>query len=351
MLTKKYSILIGCLMVLLLIAAGCSSSAEDAGSEADSITLKLATWEPANSMHVKEFLEPFMEEVTSLTDGRVQFKFYPAEQLGSAADSLSNVAKGVVDISHFTPNYTPSEMPIGSSMMGIPGLYETTIQGTTAYSKIAQQSPVLETEFLKNGVRPIAMDIPPFYDIVTTGKEIKVPEDLKGLKIRTSGGVFSEVMNNLGATPVSISITESYTALNMGVVDGMHTSYTTMQKFGLLDLPKYAVKGVNIGAPVQGLIINEKVYQNLPQDIQEVIMQVGETMGKSFTEYQTDLNTKVFEDLAESGDVTTYELSESEKEQWQKFYAEFKQHWIKKQDGEYFNKALEMFEEELEKIK
>ena len=72
-----------------------------------------------------------MEKVTSLTDGRVQFKFYPGEQLGKGADSLSLVATGVADISLFSPNYTPSEMPIGSALIGIPGLFETPIQGAT----------------------------------------------------------------------------------------------------------------------------------------------------------------------------------------------------------------------------
>ena len=34
-----------------------------------------------------------------------------------------------------------------------------------------------------------------------------------------------------------------------------------------------------------GLIINEDVYQGLPQDIQEAILQAGEEIGRSFTEY------------------------------------------------------------------
>ncbi|MDR7076143.1 TRAP-type C4-dicarboxylate transport system substrate-binding protein [Neobacillus niacini] len=360
MVATKYSILIGWLIVLLLIAAGCGSSAEDAGSAGnqknnegseESITLKLATGNSAESYFVTEYLEPFMERVTSSTDGRVQFEFYPAEQLGSAKDSLSMVAKGVVDISHFTPSYTPSEMPIGSALVGIPGLYETTIQGATAYSKIAQKSPILETEFLNNGVRPISLAFTPFYDMMTNGKEIKVPEDLKGMKIRASGGVFTESLNYLGATPVSVNASELYTAFSTGVVEGMHIAYATAEKFGLLELPKYATRGINMGAAVEGLIINEEVYQDLPEDIQEVIMQEGDKMGSILTEYQANLNTKIVEDLAESGKITIHELSEGEKEQWQNSYSEFHKYWLKRQDSEVFNKALEMFQEELETLK
>ena len=68
-------------------------------------------------------------------------------------------------------------------------------KGQQAYSKVAQQSPLLETEFLNNGVRPVSFPLTPFYDIFTKGKEIKVPEDLKGFKLRASGGVFTETLN------------------------------------------------------------------------------------------------------------------------------------------------------------
>ena len=103
---KKYSILLSCLMVLILIMAGCGSNSKEAGGEVskasgDTITLKFATWHSAESVTTKNYLEPFMEKVTSLTDGQVQFEFYPAEQLGKAADSLSLAASGVADISHF----------------------------------------------------------------------------------------------------------------------------------------------------------------------------------------------------------------------------------------------------------
>src|SRR4051794_18268757 len=118
MLSKKYSLLISGLIFLLIIMGGCSSNSDEAGSEAnnDKITLKLATWHPNESDATKEYLKPYMEKVTSETDGRVQFKFYPAEQLGKAADALSLVKSGVADITHFSPSFTPSEMALSSTI-------------------------------------------------------------------------------------------------------------------------------------------------------------------------------------------------------------------------------------------
>ncbi len=362
MLSKKYSFLMSCLLALLLIMAGCgSNNLADAGSEVkendgnknseEPIILKLATPFPAKSYFTTELFEPFMEKVTSLTDGQVQFEYYPGEQLGKSADTVSIAANGIADISVFAPVFTPSEMPIGATLPGVPGLYETSIQGATAYYNIAQQSPVLEAEFLNNGVRPLSVTMTPFYEIFTNGKEIKVPEDLKGFKQQVAGGIFTEIFKYLGAAPVSIPTSDVYNAFSTGIVDGLHYSYVSVEGLGIGELTKYATRDLKLSAGIYGLIINEEVYQSLPQNVQEVITQVGEEVGKRLTEYMDTESTRVYKDWVESGKITTHELSEDEKQKWQNFYDEFEKYILEKQDSKVFNKALDLFKEEVEKLK
>ncbi|SDL95483.1 TRAP-type C4-dicarboxylate transport system, substrate-binding protein [Bacillus sp. OK048] len=292
-----------------------------------------------------------MEKVTSLTDGQVQFEYFPGEQLGKSADTVSIAANGIADISVFAPVFTPSEMPIGATLPGLPGMFETSVQGATAYYNIAQQSPVLETEFLNNGVRPIAVTMTPSYELFTNGKKIKVPEDLKGFKQQVAGGIFTEIFNYLGAAPVSIPTSDVYNAFSTGIVDGLHYSYVSVEAFGIDELTKYATRGLNLSSGIYGLVINEDVYQSLPQNVQEIIMQVGEEMGRSLTEYMDTQNTRVYKDWVESGKISIHELSEDEKQQWQNFFDEFEKYILKKQDSEDFNKALKMFKEEVKKLK
>ncbi|WP_249869685.1 TRAP transporter substrate-binding protein [Oceanobacillus saliphilus] len=363
MLLKKQSVLTSCLILLFLILSGCSSASEGVGSETsnntsgqkgievnnDVIRLKLATWNSAETFLVTEFLEPFMERVTDLTEGQVQFEFYPGQQLGNAADSLRMVQSGIADISHFTPPFTPYEMPLSVMLSSMPGLYETTTQGAKAYNKVARQEPIFENEFLNHGVRPLSLAFIPVYDMMTDGKEVKVPEDLKGLKIKATGDIFSGMVTDLGATPVSLSPSDFYTAFNTGVVDAFHFPYASAEKYGILELVEYAVLGLNMGSTVEGLIINEEVYQSLPSDIQEILLQEGEELGIKLTEYQESLNFEIFQDLVESEGVTTHELTEDEKDQWKNYYDEFNRSWIEKLDNEDAKKVLEMFQKEVEK--
>lgn len=360
MLSKKYSLLISCLMVLLLIMVGCGSNTEDVSSEVnendgnqnseDPITLKLATWHSTESHTTKEYLEPFMERVTNLTDGQVQFEFYPGEQLGKASDTLRLVESGVTDIAHFSASFATSKMSLSAIIPGIPGLYESTSQGAQAYRNIAYQSPVLEADYLDNGVRPVSTALTPFYDIFNNQKEIKVPKDIEGLKIRAAGGVFSQILDQLGTIPVQISTADIYSAYNSGVIDGIHFGASNMGSFSLGELTKYATPGLNLGSGVHGLVINEELYQGLPEDIQEVFMQVGEEMGRKITEFDEAENTRVYEEYLEAGEITLHELSEDEKAEWQNFYDEFNKFIVEEQNSEDFNKALDMFKEEIEKL-
>ena len=89
----------------------------------EKITLKFAVSQPETHNHNQEVFKPFMEKVTELTDGQVEFEFYPAEQLGKVEDLLDLASDGVADIAYYYPSYHPSQMPIMSTLLQMPGMY------------------------------------------------------------------------------------------------------------------------------------------------------------------------------------------------------------------------------------
>jgi TRAP-type C4-dicarboxylate transport system substrate-binding protein len=194
---KKLKV-IAVLSCILLLFTACSSGQQSAkeGEEgsssneksAEKITLKLASIQPETHTLTQNFFKPFMERVEELTDGQVQFEFYPAEQLGKAADYLDLTKDGVMDVAYYLSTYYPSNMPINANMFGLPGMYQSAEDGVALHT-ISQQEPMLTTDFLNNGVRPVANFLVSPYQFFTTGKEVRVPEDLKGEKVRAPGGI------------------------------------------------------------------------------------------------------------------------------------------------------------------
>ncbi|HWK72374.1 MAG TPA: TRAP transporter substrate-binding protein [Burkholderiaceae bacterium] len=71
-------------------------------------------------------------------------------------------------------------------------------------------------------------------NVVTSKKEVKTPDDLKGLKIRTiQSPVYIEALNAMGANATPMSFGEVYTSMQTGVLDGFEhgSAIVVTQKF------------------------------------------------------------------------------------------------------------------------
>ncbi|MFB5284164.1 TRAP transporter substrate-binding protein DctP [Peribacillus sp. Hz7] len=337
--------------ILSLVIAGCSTSSSNDSKENETITLKLATYVPVTSQVYKYVTEPWMKRVTELTDGKVQFDAYPGEQLGKAQDMLKLTRDGVTDIGVFPANYFPDNMPLTNALAGLPNLSMTSHQGTAAYNELLQQNKeLLETDFSKNGLVPILGHVSPTYEIWTTKKEVRVPADLKGLKARTVGGVANEVYEYMGAVPVTVSHTETYEALEKGVIEGAGYSSVAVEASGTADLLKYATFP-HIGTAIHGLVVNEKVWNGLPKDVQKAMKEAGQELIEQSGE-KYDQDTEAFnKEFSKTG--TIVELTDEEKGKWEKVTEEFTEKWLKEQGSKDFpyEEVLKQYKESLEKYK
>ncbi|MFJ8063978.1 TRAP transporter substrate-binding protein DctP [Psychrobacillus sp. NPDC096426] len=338
--------------LLLLVVTGCSDGKETAKAREskETITLKVAVSQPASHAINVETFVPFMEKVTELTDGQVEFDFYPAEQLGKTGDIYDLTADGVTDLGLYMSPYYPNKMPLTNALLTMPGLYSTAYEGTMAYHELTKQSPLLESDFLNNGVRPIINYAIPVYEYWTTGKEIKVPDDLKGLKVKISGELANKAMGSLGASPVNITVSEMYEALERGVVDSISLYAASMKDYGMGELVKYGTEGVSFGGSGVGLVINERVFQGLPKNVQEVLVELGDEFTESNAKYFDKYNYEVIQEFKEAG-IKVHELSEDEKAEWQKFYAEIEASFLKEQTNPNIDKTISNYREVVKKYK
>ncbi|ARD46880.1 hypothetical protein SporoP37_00990 [Sporosarcina sp. P37] len=354
---KNY--LISFLLILtVIILAACNSSADDgekivekvAADEKEKITLKLATAQADTHSMTEHVFKPLMEKVTEQTDGQVEFEFYPAEQLGKAADLYDLVSTGVADIGYYVAAYTPNEMPISSALLGIPGLYKTAYEGTMTYHDLIDNSPILETDFLNNGVRPIFNYDAPGNELWSKKKPIKTPQDIKGLKVRVTGEVLNHAMIALDANPVNITLSDMYEGFDRGVYDVLNLNAQSTRDYGMAELIKYGTRGMGFGSVAAGLVINEKVFQGLPEDVQQIIQQVGEELTESNAIRSDEYISETFEKFTEDG-IEVYELTEADKEAWNNYFAEIEADWVDKVNKPEFQETLTAFKEISEKYR
>ncbi len=346
---KKNYILVLMFAVFSIIVSACGdANAEGNDGDSKKITLKLAVSQPVTHSLSTETFEPFMERVTELTDGQVEFDYYPAEQLGKLSDTFDLTGTGVADIGIYMSTYYPSKMPLTNGVLTMPGMYSNSYEGTMAYHELSKQSPVLETDFLNHGVRPLLSYAIPVYEYWTTGKEIKVPSDLKGLKARVSGDIATQAMSTLGASAINITVAEMYEALERGVVDSVGLYAASMKDYGMGELIKYGTSGVAFGGSGIGLVVNEKTFQGLPEDVQKALVQAGDEFSESNAKFFDEHNVSVLEGLKGDG-IEVYELTEDEIAQWQEFYTEIGEKWLKEQNNPDLEATIKAFQEGVKK--
>ncbi len=347
---------------MILTLVGCSSSssneAKDSETEGENgetgekITLKLGTYFANTSTVWTGYTEPWIKRVEELTDGKVEFDVYPSEQLGKAHDMLKLTRDRVMDIGVYPTNYFPDNMPLGNMLAGMPNLSESVSQGTRAFNELVQtNAEFLETDYLKNGVRPIMTLVSPTFEVWTTGKEIRVPEDLNGLKVRTPGGVTNEVYEYMGVVPVAVPHPEVYEAIEKGVIEA-HTAYSnSLISNGTHELLKYAIYP-HIGTAIHALHINEEVWQSLPKDVQDAMILAGEEAMDRMGELYLEEEVKFQEEFKAAGG-TIAELTPEEEEKWRNITEEFTKVWLEehKSDGPPYEEVLNQYKELLEKYK
>lgn len=354
---KKYLISLLLLLVLSVILAGCSSDSNNSSNNSsdssnanndEKIVLKFAGGLPETHILYKGVEKVFMDRVTELTNGQVQFEHYPSEQLGKSADLLGLAADGVADIAFFSPGYNPSVMPISSALYAMPGLYENSVDISSVVHNLTKQSPILESDFLRNGVRPLMTVFTPSYGIFTTDKVVKVPSDLKGLKLKAAGGVTNEALSYLGANPVTIPVGDLFSSLERKVVNGMHSYYQDVVVFNLEDLLNHATVDISFGGSGPGYAISEKKFQSLPEHVQNAILQAADEVVESGAKTYDEVTREAREQAKDRVVIT--ELTEEEHAQWQEAFKEFNEIWVSKQSDD-FKKAYEMLTKALEEQK
>lgn len=158
------------------------------------------------------------ERVESLSDGRLRLEVYPSEQLGSERECLELLQLGSLDLTKVSSAVLENFAPV-FRILGLPYLFRdeahrfAVLDGEIGrrFLRSAESARLRGLGFYDAGTRS-------FY---TRDAPVRVPSDLRGLKIRTQESPVAVAMvNRLGGAATPLAWGELYTALQQGVVDG-----------------------------------------------------------------------------------------------------------------------------------
>ncbi len=257
----------GMIAISLLIAVGFALLGCVTSAKAETIELKFtSSFSPRHTMQVKVF-EPWAKKISELTGKKIKMTFFPGGALAKAPETYNVVEKGIADIGYYLHDYTPGRFPL-TTVFELPFMVPNSEKLSEAMWKTYDKIPAFKKEYGK--VKLLALFGHPGGHFCTTKKPIKNVADFKGLKIRTVSPAVTAALKIFGAAPVSMPITETYAALERGVVDGTVVPWEGIAIFKLDDLVKY-VTVTDFYTVTMAVVMNKRKWDSLPDDVKKVM--------------------------------------------------------------------------------
>ena len=176
----------------------------------------------------------------------------------------------------------------------------------------------LNEDMRKNtGIRTLAISENGFRNLTNNSREIKTPDDMKGLKMRTmQSQVYVNFMKSVGAAATPISFPELITSLKQNVVDGQENAAGTIYNEKLYEVQKF----MSVNEHIYGMhfiIINDKVFQGLTPDQRQILMDGAAVHAEVANSRQSMESMQAIQKIRDAG-TKVYVTSPSEKEAFKK---------------------------------
>ncbi len=236
----------------------------------------------------------FADEIEKRLPGQFEFTLYPSGQLGKEKALITNVKAGSLEMINVASGVMKLDKKLG--LFDLPWLFSSRDHvrkamdgelGRQVAQRIEDKAGVTVVGIYENGFRHVLNKVRPVFK----------PADLKGLKIRISGGKFRQgVFQQMGATPQKISWKETFTALQTGVVDGVEAATYGFYGQKQYEVAKYLSLTGHVYTP-SFLIASKTFWDSLTAEQQKVFAAVGaEITGKAYDGAAT-LETKYFAEM------------------------------------------------------
>lgn len=234
------------------------------------VTLKLGhIAEPENPYG--QGADHFANLVKERTKGEVIIQVYPSSQLGNQRDLVEGLTFGTVDMTltgtavlgNFIPEVAVFDLPF--VFRDIPHAYKALDTVGMDLCKKGEGRGMITLAIWENGVR----------HMTNNKRPIKTPEDMKGLKMRVmEQPVYIEMMKALGASPTPMAMSELYTALQKGVIDGQENPLAHIATKRFYEVQKYiSLTGHTYAS--EPLLISTVSWKKLTPEQQQIVRQAA----------------------------------------------------------------------------
>ncbi len=333
---KQFSVLLISLLLILVYTLT---------AHADTIKLRFAQQNPDTGWSTINAVEPWLRQIEEATGGKIEIEAYHGQTLARGPDMWNAVKMGITDIGWCFHGYWPGLTPL-ADVISLPGLPFTTAEkGSEVLWQLYEKFPEIQNEF--QDVKILLFYTSEPYTLITRNRPVKSMKDMRGLKLRMTGGPPTDMVRELGGTPMLIPMPDSYMSLSQGIIDGMGAPWEAIHVWRFYEVVDHFTE-VPFPAVYFSIAMNKKTWNRLPEDVQDAIMSVSGVegarfWGKNFFDEMRTLALKAIEEQGKRENV--YALSDEERERWiEKAAKPVWADWVKKMEAAGYANAQEILD-------
>ena len=262
------------------------------------------------------------------TGGRVKINTYFSESLLKYDDTITGTASGVADISFIDSGQFAGQFDL-NMVFGrfLPQTPPQTVT-TQVFREMIDTIPELNAELEAKGLRWLSAFAVAGEHLHTNGRQVRVPDDVKGMKIAVVGEP-ARWFESLGAAPVGVAAGDFYMSLERGLVEGQWSHWPAVDAFKLTEVTNchtlFGENGANLA--FTGYIINLKTWESLPPDIQKIMVEAYQWAGDEILKANQAEAESAIASAREKGS-TFIELSAEELRLWEETMKSINEEWI-----------------------
>jgi TRAP-type C4-dicarboxylate transport system substrate-binding protein len=278
---------------------------------AQTLTVRFAWYMPPNTATARQG-NTVAKEIESLSHGKIHVQTYPSGSLLKASNIAQGLMNNMANMGIFAMHWWSKQEP-ALEWDTIPFLIDDASALLDAlHGKLGEDvNKILN----KHGVTIVGWG---FYgyakSYVNTKHPIKLPSDLKNLRMRSEGKLSAYFLRAQGATPVAVDSSEVYTAMQRGTLDGGVSGLSTIISRKWYEVGKYitAIHYVPLVYPIQA---NLKWWNGLTQTQRDIISKAA---AKSEKMAVADIEKEFKDDIhiARKSGNHVYQLNPAELKQW-----------------------------------
>lgn len=287
--------------------------------------LSVSTWGSPQHPQVAEFVDRFVKGVEDRTKGEVSFRVFSGGEMVQQQFVPTAVPQGTVDISLTTLDTWSGRIPEVS--VTVSPLWPYTMQ--KARDNFLPGNPIFE--YFNDKLKENGAILLTLFDIgspvLSTRMKIENPEDIKGRTVRTYSKGASELLQEVGASPVTMGVGDVYSALQRGAVDGALGGIQGAVGLKHYEVTKYVmVPNGLFGTLVHAYVMNKEKWDSLSPELQKAVQEAATEARNHSQDYMIESYGKFVQVFRDNGlEVTVVEPDSDTWKVWQSALGDLKE--------------------------